>query len=353
MTAAAFVIPGDLALPTGGYAYDRRVLALLARHGITASHVALPGSFPDPTVSDLAASEQALAALPTDTVLLIDGLAYGAMPGDVVARIRQPIVALVHHPLCLEAGLAPMRARYLQQTEQMALAFATRVIVTSPMTGRLLVADFGVAAEKITVAEPGTDRVPRTQTATGRKLLAVGTVVPRKGYRVLIEALRTLAGNPDWSLVIAGALDRDPAEADAVRHAIVDAGLDDRIRLAGAVSTAELEILYRDSRLFVMPSLFEGYGMALAEAMARGLPIVCTTGGAAAETAPSPAAIRVRPGDPIALRAALARVLDDDALLARMADASWAAGRKLPAWDDTARSIAGVLVRAADRELAS
>ena len=65
---------------------------------------------------------------------------------------------------------------------------------------------------------------------------------------------------------------------------------DDRVRMIGAVGTSELDRLYAGADLFVMPSLFEGYGMVLAEAMARGLPIVCTTGGAAAETAPDAAA---------------------------------------------------------------
>jgi glycosyltransferase involved in cell wall biosynthesis len=77
--------------------------------------------------------------------------------------------------------------------------------------------------------------------------------------------------------------------------------------------------------------------------MARGLPIVSTTGGAAAETVPGTAAIKVPPGDEAALAAAVRRVLTDADLRARMADASWAAGQKLPRWEDTARIIAGVI----------
>ncbi len=92
-----------------------------------------------------------------------------------------------------------------------------------------------------------------------------------------------------------------------------------------------------------MPSLYEGYGMALAEAMARGLPIVSTTGGAAAETVPEAAAIKVAPGDEDALAAAIHNLLADPALRSRMADASWTAGQKLPRWEDTARIIAGVI----------
>ena len=214
MTACAFIIPGDITLPTGGYAYDRHVLARLPHHGIAATHVALPGSYPDPTSDDLTETERRLAALPADTSLLFDGLAYGALPGDVVGRIRQRIVALVHHPLCLEAGLAPMRTRYLQQTEQMALTLASHVVVTSPMTGRTLFSDFAVPPSKVTVAIPGTDRAARAR-GTGKplQLLAVGSIVPRKGYDVLAHALRNLPIDPDWRLTIVGAVRHEGAAA--------------------------------------------------------------------------------------------------------------------------------------------
>ena len=96
-----------------------------------------------------------------------------------------------------------------------------------------------------------------------------------------------------------------------------------------------------------MPSLYEGYGMVLAEAMARGLPIVCTTGGAAADTAPDAAALKVPPGDVAALSAAIGRLLRDATLRASMSEASWEAGQRLPRWEQTARTIADVMRRVA------
>jgi glycosyltransferase involved in cell wall biosynthesis len=113
--------------------------------------------------------------------------------------------------------------------------------------------------------------------------------------------------------------------------------------MLGAVAQKDLDTLYAATDIFVMPSLFEGYGMVLGEAMARGLPIVCTTGGAAAETAPDAAARKVPPGDAGAFAAALAEVMDDADLRQRMADASFAAGERLPTWEDAARIIAGVI----------
>ena len=341
MTAAAFAIPGDINLPTGGYTYDRRVLALLAGQDIAARHVQLPGSFPAPTAADLAQTERQLTG---STLLLIDGLAYGAMPAELIRRVRAPIIALVHHPLCLEAGLPEPRQKELYATEVAALALARRVITTSATTARTLVADFQVPETSITVAEPGTDAATRA-TGTGKPvhLIAVGAVVPRKGYDILVRALTTLEDR-DWRFTIAGPTDRSAQALASLKAAIQATGwLGDRVTLVGPLGAEALDRLYASADLFVIPSLYEGYGMALAEAMARGLPIVSTTGGAAAETVPNTAAVKVPPGDEAALAAAIRRVLADTNLRARMADASWAAGQKLPRWEDTARIIAGVI----------
>ena len=343
MPLLAFLIPGDLGLPTGGYIYDRRVLALLPSLGIEAMHVALPGSFPFPTEADLAATAQLVSNLPKNAVLLVDGLAFGAMPARLVRGFRRPLIALCHHPLGLEAGLSPDQKAAFLASETAALALADAVVVTSPATRALLVHDFAVPPQRVTVAVPGTDPAPRAK-ATGRppQLLAVGSIVPRKGYEFLLEALAAL-GDLEWTLTIVGADDRNAATSASVRHLIVAKGLAERVTLVGAVDQAELSDYYAKTDLFVMPSLFEGYGMVLAEAMARGLPIVCTTGGAAAETVPSGAALKVPPGDAAALAKAIRQVLGDTELRTRMAEAAWIAGLALPRWEDTARTLAAVV----------
>src|SRR5258708_2345675 len=126
MIPATFAIPGDIGLPTGGYMYDRRVLALLPLMGVAARHLRLPGTFPDPSAADLDETAWLLGAVAPGDVVLVDGLAYGAMPGDVIGRVRAPIVALVHHPLCLEAGLAEARQDALHTLETAALQLALR-----------------------------------------------------------------------------------------------------------------------------------------------------------------------------------------------------------------------------------
>lgn len=342
MTTAAFAIPGDINLQTGGYTYDRRLMALLPQLGVDVRHVPLPGGFPTPTEAELADTARLLGAVPSETIIVADGLAYGAIPADLLQPLRSPIVALVHHPLCLEAGLTTERQKRLCELEKAALALSRHVVVTSLTTRDTLVRDFAVPDAKITVAEPGTDPASRAgRTGTPLQLLTVGSVVPRKAYDVLVRALATVPG--DWRLAIVGPTDRSPEALAALQTAIHETGLTTRVDVAGPAGPAQLDQHYAAADIFVLPSLYEGYGMVLSEAMARGLPIVCTTGGAAAATVPDTAAIKVPPGDVEALAAALRRVLDDAALRRRMSDAAWTAAQNLPRWEDTARIVAGVI----------
>ncbi|MBV9633669.1 MAG: glycosyltransferase family 4 protein, partial [Methylobacteriaceae bacterium] len=250
----------------------------------------------------------------------------------------------------LESGLDAASRERLIACERVALACACRVIVTSSTTARTLVSDFGVPEARLAIAEPGTDRALRASGSPPGapvRLLAVGTIVPRKACDVLVAALAGLADQA-WRLDIIGSLDRDRGASRALEAQIAAADLGDRIRLHGEVSEAELAAAYDGADVFVSPSLYEGYGMVLGEAMARGLPIVTTTGGAAGETVPAGAGLKVPPGDILALRAALDRIIADRQLRTRLGEGSWSAGQRLPTWDETTARIAAVLRGVAD-----
>jgi glycosyltransferase involved in cell wall biosynthesis len=341
LTQAWFAIPGDLSTPTGGYEYARRLLRAVPQ----LTHLQLPGSFPHPTDADLAEVAERLAATPPDAILLVDGLALGAFPLACLGGVRAPIVALVHHPLYLETGLSETRRAALRATERAALARAAHVITTSASTAALVSETFNLPGDRITIAEPGTDRAARAAgTGAPPHLLAVGAVVPRKRYDLLVEALAELRPLA-WTLTIAGTLGRDAQAVAALRGTIAAHDLTDRVMLAGTVDTATLERLYAATHVFVIASQYEGYGMAAAEAMARGLPLVTSRAGALAATIPDAAALKVPPGEKTALRIALHRMLTDVACRTRCAEASWAAGQHLPRWHDTARHVVAVLRR--------
>ena len=352
MTArrAALAVPGDLTTLTGGYIYDRRLLAELRAQGREVAHLALGASFPDPTPADMQAAAASLAAVPADHPVIIDGLAMGAMDSAVLAGMAAPVVALVHHPLAHEGSLPDDRRAHLHRTERANLARAVHVIVPSPHTAALLVSDYAVPPGRITVARPGTDRpagdpAPPQAKADPPLILSVGIQVPRKGHDVLLRALGQVADRP-WQAVIAGsALDAD--HAAALARLLRDLGLAGRVRLAGRVPRDDLARLFREARLFALATRYEGYGIVFDEAMVHGLPIVSCATGAVPDTVPPDAGLLVPPDDPDAVAAALARALDDAGLRDGMAAAAARAGAALPGWADTARCVGAVLDRVA------
>jgi glycosyltransferase involved in cell wall biosynthesis len=207
--------------------------------------------------------------------------------------------------------------------------------VTSQATRNLLVSHYGVSATAVTVVRPGNDKVAAAQgSGEPLSLLAVGSIVPRKGYDVLVAALAMLKDLP-WSLTIAGEA-RDGAAAAQLRADIERHGLQSRIALAGAVPQGKLAELYAGADIFVLASRFEGYGMALADAIAYGLPVVATKAGAIPEAVSPDASKLVPPDDPAAFAAALRQLIGNKAERARLAANARRAASELPSWRDQA-----------------
>lgn len=340
-----FAIPGDPDQRSGGYLYDKRLAQELEANGWRVVRLGLPGSFPQPTPIDLAAAAAAFAGVPDGSVVLIDGLAFAAMPSIADAEaVRLRLVALVHHPVGLEAGLPADSAKLLLESERAALRFCRAVVVTSATTARTLARDFAVAAERITVAPPGTDHAPLAAGSGGDvpALLAVGAAIPRKGLDRLVAALAPLQ-HLAWRLEIAGSLERDRDAVAALRSAVAALTDPTRVRLLGELDADTLGRAYDRSDLFVSASSYEGYGMAVAEAIARGLPVVAVAGGALADWVDRGAALLVSPDEPEALTAAVSRVLTDPGTLRRLRLGTLAARERLPRWEDTGRIVAATL----------
>ncbi|MCU0910343.1 MAG: glycosyltransferase [Rhodobacteraceae bacterium] len=343
---AAFAIPGDIATLTGGYIYERRLLEGLRAQGRDVAHLRLGASFHDPTPADMADAAAQLAALDPGRALILDGLVYGSIDTAALARVRAPVVAMIHHPLAHETGLDPVRRDHLYRTERDNLALAAHVLVPSPHTAALLAADYGVAPGRITIARPGTDRPPARREAapaTPPLILSVGILHPRKGHDVLLAALARITAL-DWQAVIVGSRYDEPHAVELDRL-LAGLGLGDRVRLAGRVGAEELARLYARASVFALATRYEGYGIVLDEAMAHGLPIVSCRTGAVPDTVAPDAAILVPPDDAPALADALAAVLSDAPSRSAMAAASARAGQALPGWDDTARIAGTVLDR--------
>jgi glycosyltransferase involved in cell wall biosynthesis len=346
MSSLVLLVPGHLDTRTGGYAYDRQMVAGLRRRGWSVSVRELDGSFPLPTPAARLDAVRALAGIPDGSLVLIDGLALGAMPDEVSHESRRlRLVGLVHHPLARETGWEPHVARRFEQSERRALAAVRRVIVTSQETAEGL-HRYHVSASRIDVVEPGTDPAPLARGSTGaiRHLLCVASLVPRKGHDTLLRALVQLPGS-NWVLTCIGSHYYSPATVQRLCAQIEEEALDDHVRLVGEVDPATLDGYYDETDVFVLPTRHEGYGMAVAEALARGIPVVSTPTGGIADLIGRDGGILIPPDDPDALTAAIWRVLDDEGFRQRLRAGARRVRARMPDWTTQSELMAQALAR--------
>jgi glycosyltransferase involved in cell wall biosynthesis len=344
MRPAAFAIPGDYEQLTGGFIYERSLLLALREAGRVVEHLQLPAGFPYPTQDETATAHAMLTAIPADVPVILDGLVFGSIDPAVLDAMRAPVVAMLHHPLGMETGITPENARFLLAREAENLTRAAHVVVPSPHTAAILQAEFGVAAERITIALPGFARPKPTDPvvpSTPPLILSVGLLAARKGHDTLIDALAQIT-DLDWQANIVGG-PHDPDVATALATQIVKLGLQGRVRLLGVLQRQELDQYYRKASIFALATRYEGYGMVFGEAMLHGLPIVSCQTGAVPDTVPKEAGLLVPVDAPDTFAGALRHILTDAKTRRTMAAASAASGAKLPTWTGTAAIMGRVL----------
>jgi glycosyltransferase involved in cell wall biosynthesis len=341
----AIVVPGSIAQRSGGYEYDRRIVAGLRARGWAVDVHEIAGAFPRPSATSLETAAQTLAAIPDGSLVLADGLAFGAMPAEVEREGRRlNFVALVHLPLAAHPGITRQEAARFEEDERRALAAARGCIVSGAMTAGAIEA-YDVRRERIGVVEPGTDRAPLARGSRNPlHLVSVAAITPGKGHAILLRALAPLSQRP-WRLTCAGSLDRDPATAARVRELVEGEQLRERVALVGELDSTELAALYDSADIFVHASLHETYGMVVAEALARGVPVVGSATGAMPDLVGSDAGLLVPPGNVAALADALSSVLDDADVRDRMTAGARRVRDRLPTWDDAVDRMLNVLAR--------
>jgi glycosyltransferase involved in cell wall biosynthesis len=342
----ALLVPAPFDTVSGGYIYDRRLVAGLRALGHAVQVIELPGHHPLPDDAATEGARAALGAVPEDARIVVDGLGLPSFAPFAEALVRRHAVGLIHHPTAQEHGTPGPVRDALRAIEAELFPRLARLVATSPLTARRLPDDFGADPARIGVVEPGTDPAPRSPGSGGDgcAILSLATLIPRKGHDVLIRALATLP-DLDWSLTVAGGA-RDAVYAQGLAALAEQLGVAQRVSFPGEVVAEEVEALWAGADIFALASHWEGYGMAVAEALARGLPVAVTAGGALAELVPVAAGVVSPPGDVVSLGKALRRVIFDAGLRAEMAEAAWAAGQKLPRWEDRATAFAAELAQA-------
>jgi glycosyltransferase involved in cell wall biosynthesis len=342
MPSLSLVVPGPLNQHTGGYVYDRRIAEGLRRLGWDVQVIELDGEFPNPSVEALNRAAGALAGIASNSVVLIDSLAFGAMSGVVAAEAsRLKLAALVHLPLSAGARLEGGADATVEEMEKRALDCA-RVVVVTGRAALPLLSRYRLPAERCMIVEPGTDRAPIARGSRldePLELLCVATLNQIKGHELLLESLSDLE-KTDWRLTCVGSLTRDPVTTSRVRDTVVRLGLRDRVNFTGELSGDQLEARYASADVFVLATRQETFGMAVAEALAHGIPVVATATGAVQNLVADDAGLVVPVGDRQALASALREVLGNADLRARLAAGACRTRARLRTWDQAATEMA-------------
>jgi len=332
-----FVVPAGIDDPervSGGNVFDQQLRDGLSRLGWEVRMHEI-----DVDAGPLA--EPSYSSLLDDAVVLIDGLVATRWPAAVEADAHRLRFVVIAH--MVSGAFADADSRTVQAERRM-LRASRGVIATSEWTRAELLKESGLPSGRVVVVTPGTeDAREATGTPTGCGLLCVGVVAPHKGQDTLIEALARLGRDAPWTCTIAGSVAVHPSFADRVARLAVDNGLDDRVRMAGILSGEQLAAAYQSTDLLVAPSRTESYGMAITDALRRGIPVVASSVGGIPQTVASRAAVLVPPGEPRALSDTLRRWMLDSGLRARLRDEARRGRSLLPSWSDAAESVAATL----------
>ena len=339
------IIYGSLDTMSGGYLYDRKLVAYLRSQGDTVDVISIP---PGGYLRHLLDSPT--FRLPPDLDIVIeDELVH---PSVLFANGRNasiPVVSLVHNLHSSERRAAWKNALY-RQIERWHLSSVDGYIFNSPVTAQTVTRLLGVSKPGV-LAPPGGDRLGRLEpdavqrrAARGGplRLLFLANVTPLKGLHVLLDALAPLAPNC-CTLDVAGSLDVEPSYARQMQRRAAARRVP--VTFHGVLDGPPLVALLKASNVLVVPSFWEGFGIAYLEGMAFGLPAIGTTAGAI------PQMIRegengymVAPGDSAALAEIIGRLSADRALLTRLSARALSYFAACPTWEQSAAIVRGFLL---------
>jgi glycosyltransferase involved in cell wall biosynthesis len=306
--------------------------------------------FPEPWSFSMRALK-ALEARPHDFDIVHDNQCLGTgLLG--IQKLGIPVLGTIHHPITIDRkvelahaetlrrrltlrrwyGFTRMQSRVAQQLP--------RIVTVSDSSLGDIVKDHGVDPDRMRVVHVGVDPalfrpLPRIERVPGRLMTTASADVPMKGLVHLLEALaKVRTERPDAELVVIG----KPTAEGPVARAIDSLGLVESVKFVSGVSDERIVELYAEAELAVVPSLYEGFSLPAIEAMAAGVPVVATTGGAIPEVVgrDGTTAALVPPADGGALAAMILELLADPARRASIGEAGRRRAVDLYSWKVTA-----------------
>lgn len=331
---------------TGGILYDHRLCLRLLKEGFRVDCFDLDTLPRAAKFLRFPASSRLKRIAPDFDVLVSDlGNSTLTMGFQEYARRTGRVTVLVCHHF--RSGLERTLLRRLlhRHSEARVVRSARLLIANSPHTVGIL-RSMGRSDRDIVLARPGLS-VPVAEKPAFREkpgeLLSVCGIEPRKGVLEMLRALHG-SGMEEVRLTIAGATDQDPSYTGMVRELIGELGLSSRVRLSGRMDHDELLLAYRRADAFILLSRWEGYGMAIAEAMASGLPVISTTAGAIPGLVEEGiTGFLVEPGDWMGASVRIRTLFSDGGLRARMAGEALDRASRFPTWEETTGSIVASL----------
>ena len=321
------------------------------RSGVDVLEYALmcTAGFPEPLTFSLRA-RRALACRPGRFDLVHDNQCLGS---GLLAMMRDgwPVISTVHHPVSVDRDLeltqAPDRWRRLTlrrwygfvRMQARVARRLPRIVTVSESSGEDITSRLGVDPARVAVVPVGVDHtrfrpVPGRSPVPGRLMTTASADVAMKGLEPLLEALAKVRTERTAELVVVGS----PRPRSGAEDTIGRLGLEGSVRFVSGLSDQALVELYAEAEVAVVPSLYEGFSLPAVEAMACGVPVVATTGGALPEVvgADGRTALLVPPGDAGALAGAISRALDDAGLRRRLSLAGRARALDRFTWRATA-----------------
>ena len=266
-----FVYPGDINAKTGGYIYEKNILEYAKLKNINIRTIALSENYPFPTNKDIKHFLNILDQINPDSKIIIDGLALEGMYSIFKKILTYNVIALIHHPLYLE--FKGQRSKKFLRLEKENFKKINKYIVTSKNTKNLLINKFKIKNNKISVVEPGIERLEKYNLKNNKKVhfLTCGSIINRKNYLFLLKVLKPL---DSYTLDIVGDTTRDIDYYQNLKKYITKNSMSKKIIFHGTISDKKLAKLYSKTDCYISVSKYEGFGMSLANALIIKKPII-------------------------------------------------------------------------------
>jgi glycosyltransferase involved in cell wall biosynthesis len=340
------IIYGSLDIMSGGYLYDRKLVESLRRRGDEVEIISLPKRNYLAHLTDNSSFR-----LPERLDIIIeDELNHPSLLSANAQKHSRPVVSLVHNLHSLEPRPAWQNSIY-RIFEGMYLNSVDGFIFNSQTTQNAVHA-LTKDKKPFIIAYPPTDRFrsrldenqmySRVNEPGPLRILFLGNIIPLKGLHVLLEAIRFQSSA--FTVDVVGSLTVDSKYASKIQRFVRIHNLSSTVRFHGVLDDGPLIEQFMCAQIMVMPSSYEGFGIAYLEGMGFGLPAIATTSGAARESiTDGENGFLIPPENPVVLRERLTKLSNDRVLLAQMSINALERYRQQPAWEQTVDHIRGFL----------